>query len=465
MDAFDPLRKLKEFISYPSVSADSAFAAGMKDAREFLEKTFAELGLVVETVPTPLHPILLARREGPAEWPHVVIYGHYDVQPPDPLNLWESPAFEPTERDGRLYGRGAADNKGPLMVHLSAVAQLLRDNPDLPLRITFLVEGEEEIGSPSFVPFLETHKDKLDAEFVLLSDTGSPRPDQIVITTGLRGIVCVEAELTGPRTDLHSGVHGGAVENPLRALVRLCASLHDADGRVNIPGFYDAVTEVQPWEREQVSRLGQREEEYAEFLGVDTFGTTPGFTPFEAVRFQPTLEFNGLGGGYQGEGSKTVIPSKAMVKISCRLVAGQDPQDIQEKLLQTLRERCPAGVKLECRTAHCGAPYRVVPPHRPDTPANLNPYLAKAYDEADRAITEAFGNAPLYLREGGSVPIIADLKTLVGLDSLMIGLFLPEDNLHAPNESFHLGVMEKGITVSRRILQHIAEQGAKESMK
>ena len=459
MKSFDPLAKLKEFIACPSVSADPAFADGMKGAREFLVNLFTEIGLSVETVPTPLHPILLARREGPEEWPHVIIYGHYDVQPPDPLDLWESPAFEATERDGRLYGRGAADNKGPLMVHIAAVQALLRDNPDLPLRLTFLVEGEEEIGSPSFSPFLEEYREKLKAEYVLLSDTGSPRPEQIVITTGLRGIVCLEAELTGPKTDLHSGVHGGAVENPLRALVQMCASLHDEQGRVNIPGFYDQVGEVQPWEREEVAKLGQKEEDYARFLGVTHFGTAPGFSPFEAVRFQPTLEFNGLGGGYQGEGSKTVIPSKAKVKISCRLVADQDPQEIRDLLAKALQERCPKGVTLRLTPSHCGSPYRVVPPGRPDTPSDLNPWLAKAFGAADRSIAGVFGQPPLYLREGGSVPIIADLKSQWGLDSLMIGLFLPEDNLHAPNESFHLEVMEKGIAVSKAVLESTAYPG------
>ena len=454
--SLDPLSALKEFITHASVSADPAFAKGMEGARSFLADLFVREGFLVEVIETPLHPIILAQREGPVEWPHVVIYGHYDVQPPDPLDLWQTGAFVPDEREGRLYGRGAADNKGPLMVHIAAVLSLLAEQPDLPLRITFLVEGEEEIGSPSFGPFLEEYRERLQADFVLLSDTGSPRPDQIVITTGLRGIVCIEAEVSGPRSDLHSGVHGGAVENPIRALTRLCASLHDGEGGVNIPGFYDAVVEVEPWEREEIRKLGQSEEDYASFLGIPGWGTPAGFTPFEAVRLQPTLEYNGITGGYQGKGSKTIIPSRASVKISCRLVAHQDPAKIQDLVIRTLHERCPKGVRLTCEPSHSGAPYVVVPPDRPNTPADQNPVLAQAFRAADSAIAQTFGNPPLYLREGGSVPIIGDLKTKCGLDSLMIGLFLPEDNLHAPNESFHLGVMEKGIQVSREVLRSIA---------
>lgn len=453
---FDPFAALREFIRHASVSADPAFSSGMDGARQFLTDLLNDQGFKVEVVPTPLHPIILAQREGPADWPHVVIYGHYDVQPPDPLDLWKSPAFTPEEREGRLYGRGAADNKGPLMVHIAAVQSLLAEIPDLPLRITFLIEGEEEIGSPSFGPFLEKYRERLQADFVLLSDTGSPRPDQIVITTGLRGIICIEAEVSGPLSDLHSGIHGGAVENPIRALAKLCASLHDDDGRVNIPGFYDAVVDVEPWEREEILRLGQSEEDYARFLGIPAWGTPAGFTPFEAVRLQPTLEYNGIGGGYQGEGSKTIIPAKARVKISCRLVGHQDPAKIQDLVIRTLHERCPQGVRLSCKPSHSGAPYVVVPPDRPNTPADQNPNLAKAFRAADAAIERFFGNRPLYLREGGSVPIIADLKTKCGLDSVMIGLFLPDDNLHAPNESFHLGVMKNGIEVSREVLRSIA---------
>ncbi len=454
---FDPIEALKEFIRHPSVSADPAFADGMRGAREFVAGLLASLGFKVEVVKTDLHPIILAERTGPATWPHVIIYGHYDVQPADPLNLWTSPAFEPEVRGGRLYGRGSADNKGPLLTHIAAVARLLARKPDLPLRITFMIEGEEEMGSPSFSAFLERYRERLkQADFVYLSDTGIPTPDQIVITCGLRGLVLCDVEVTGAKTDLHSGLHGGVLRNPIQALAEICASLHTPDGRVNIPGFYDDVLDVEPWEREQLVKLGGNAEQYRSFLGIPAFHTPPGYTPFEAVRFLPTLEFNGIMGGYQGEGTKTVIPSKALVKISCRLVANQKPARIRELLYRTISERMPKDVTFRIIDQHEGTPYVVVPPHRSNSPKDQSPVLARAFDAADDAIAQVFGRPPLYLREGGSIPIIADIKRVLGLDSVMMGLFLPEDNLHAPNESFHLGVMEKGMRASEQILEQVA---------
>jgi acetylornithine deacetylase/succinyl-diaminopimelate desuccinylase-like protein len=370
--------------------------------------------------------------------------------------LWQSPAFEPEIRGNRIYGRGTADNKGPLLVHVAAVARLLEAEPDLPLRITFLIEGEEEIGSPSFLPFLTSHRDRLKADFVFLSDTGSPREDQLVVTCGLRGLFTFEIELVGPQSDLHSGIHGGALLNPLQALAELCASLHLPDGRVNVPGFYDEVRAVQEWERAELEQLGTSEADYRRFLGVREFHAHPGYTPFEAVRFLPTLEFNGMGGGYQGAGSKTVIPSRAMAKISCRLVPDQDPETVKARVFAALRQRCPAGVTLNIIDGHNGVPYVVVPPGKPNTPADQSPVLARGFRALDAAVAEVFGKKPLYLREGGSVPIIGDIRRVLGLDSLLLGLFLPEDNLHAPNESFHLGVMEKGIRVSEKVLRALA---------
>jgi acetylornithine deacetylase/succinyl-diaminopimelate desuccinylase-like protein len=457
---FDPIDALKNFVRHASVSTDPSARIGMAGARDFIANLLGQIGFEVEIVPTTLHPVILAERKGPANWPHVIIYGHYDVQPADPLNLWTTPAFEPEVRGNRLYGRGAADNKGPLLTHVVAVAQLLKRRPDLPLRITFMIEGEEEMGSPSFPAFLKAQAHRLiQADFVLVSDTGSPREDQIVITCGLRGLVLCDVEIIGPRTDLHSGLHGGVLRNPIQALSELCASFHDSDGRVNIEGFYDDVHNVQNWEREQLARFGQSEEEYREFLGIPAFYTPKGFTPFESTRFLPTLEFNGIGGGYQGEGTKTVIPSKAFVKISCRLVAAQNPVKIRELLYKAIRERIPADVTYRIVDQHCGTPYVVVPPDRSNTPTEQSPVLARAFRAADSAITEIFGRTPLYLREGGSIPIIADIKRELGLDSLMIGLFLPEDNLHAPDESFNLNVMNKGILTSARILEAVADHG------
>lgn len=454
---FNPTEKLKEFIRCPSVSTDPAFAAGMAGARDFVAGLLASMGLRVEIFPTARHPLVLAYREGDPSWPHVVIYGHYDVQPADPVALWRTPPFEPIIDGNRIRGRGAADNKGPLLTNIAAVARLLEQNPRLPLRLTFLIEGEEEIGSPSFPAFLEARKEFLSgADFVFLSDTALPNEKQVVITCGLRGLTLFDLHVIGARTDLHSGLHGGVLRNPIQALAEICATLHTADGRVNVPGFYDEVLPVEPWEREELAKLGFDERAYAEFLGIERFCTPPGFSPAEAVRFQPTLEFNGIGGGYQGEGSKTVIPSRAFAKISCRLVPNQNPERIKELVIAAIRARAPREVRLEFVDQHRGDPYVVVPPGRSNTPPAQRPALARAFRAADAAVESVWGLPPIYLREGGSVPIIADLKRVAGLDSVMFGLFLPEDNLHAPNESFNLDVMRKGIDTTARILAAVA---------
>ena len=429
----------------------------MAASQNFLTGLFSEMGLSVEVVDTDLHPIVLAKREGDLSWPHILIYGHYDVQPADPIELWNSDPFEPVERDGRIYARGAADNKGPQMAHIAAVAELLEENPDLPLRISFLFEGEEEIGSPSLLPFLESRKGELSqADLVLLSDTLSPSADQLVVTVGLRGIVVMDVEFTGPNSALHSGLHGGTVYNPVQALCEVCASLHDSDNRVTVPGFYDGVTEVEEWEREELAQLGSDEEAYKHFVGVKALHSLSGYTSQESVRYLPTLEFNGIGGGYQGEGSKTIVPSKAMTKISCRLVGNQDPKKVGDLVRQAILDRTPEGIMAKIDMGHQGAPYLVVPPGKPNSPDNAPVLLTKAFEAAKVAISEEFPNSALFLREGGSIPIIADIKTTLGLDSVMIGLFLPEDNLHAPNESMNIDVLKKGIRVSKSILRSLA---------
>lgn len=454
---FDPIEKLKEYIRHPSISTDPQSKEGMRGARDFIAGLLTSMGFAVEVVPTGLHPIILARRGGDPKWPQVIIYGHYDVQPADPVELWQTPPFEPVERAGRLYGRGAADNKGPLLVHVAAVARLLEKDPQLPLRITFMIEGEEEMGSPSFPGFLEKYQSELrQADLVYLSDTGIPSEEQVVITCGLRGLMLCDVEVTASKSDLHSGLHGGVLRNPIQAVAELCASLHTADGRVNIPGFYDDVLDVEDWEKAELAKLGGNAEQYRAWLGVPDFHVPPGISPFEATRFWPTLEFNGIGGGYQGEGTKTVIPSKAFVKISCRLVGNQQPEKIRQLVYQAIRERMPKDVSYRIIDQHQGTPYVVVPPDRSNTPKNQSPVLAKAFRAVDQAVTEVFGRAPLHLREGGSVPIIADIKRVLGLDSVMLGLFLPEDNLHAPNESFKLSVMRKGIDASEKMLAHLA---------
>jgi acetylornithine deacetylase/succinyl-diaminopimelate desuccinylase-like protein len=453
---FDPVQAIADFVRFPSVSTDSAFAAGMEGARQYIAGLLRDLGLQVEIIPTQRHAIVMATRDGPAHWPHVVIYGHYDVQPPDPLDLWQTPAFEPSIRDGRMYGRGTADNKGPMMVHIAAVARLLERDPGLPLRLTFLIEGEEEIGSQSFPAVLRAYRERLQGDFVLLSDTLSPSTDQIALTTALRGLVSLEVTLDGPASDLHSGIHGGAVYNPIQALAELCASLHDADNRVTVPGFYDEVVEAVAWERDEIRKLGDDPTAYAQQIGVRGFHPHPGYNPFEATRLLPTLEFNGIGGGYQGEGEKTIVPARATVKITCRLVANQDPETIYQRVAAAIEARVPPQVRLTIRRGHFGPPYQVVPPGRSNTPADQNPHLATAFNAAAAAITDVFGKPPLYMREGGSIPIIGSIRSILGMDSVLLGMFTPVDNLHAPNESFDLAMFQRGIDVSERILAAVA---------
>ncbi len=454
--SLNPLKFLEEYIRFPSVSTDSSYKAGMEGARDFVCTALKDLGFAVEVVQTPKHPIVLGTRGNNPNWPRLLLYGHYDVQPADPLHLWTSPAFEPVLRGRRLYGRGSADNKGPQAVYFGALAKVLAKHPNLPLNITVLIEGEEEISSPSFPGFLEKYRERIKSDLILLSDTGSPSPEQILITTGLRGLTALEIQVRGPRTDLHSGIHGGALLNPIQALAEICASLHNPDGGVNVPGFYDDVVPPADWEREELKKYPLTEDAYRKFLDIPCFHPAPGYHPLEAVRFGPTLEFNGIGGGYQGEGSKTVIPSRAFAKITCRLVPNQDPKKIRDAVERTIRERAPKGVTVDVELKEGGVPYFVAPPGRPNTPRDQSPVLARAFRAAESAITSAFGRPPLFLREGGSVPIIGQLKQVTGMDSLMIGLFTPEDNLHAPDESFHLDILENGIEAYARIFTGIA---------
>lgn len=440
----DPVKALTEYVSFPSVSADSFFSDGICGAREFATARMKDLGFSVETIGTPIHPVLLGTRGNPS-WPRLVIYGHYDVQPPDPIDLWSSDPFAASVRNGRIYGRGAADNKGPQIVHMCALHRALKKNPDLPLHITYLIEGEEEIGSPSFRPFLEQRKDQLAGDMLLVSDTGSPGSDQLVVTTGLRGLTAMEVKLTGPKQDLHSGVHGGALRNPLQALVQICSTLHDESGKVSVEGFYDDVLEPQAWEREELNKLPTSEEEYQRFLGVPRLSPPPGFSALEAIRFSPTLEFNGLGGGYQGEGSKTVIPAEAFVKITCRLVPNQKSEDIARKVKSSIESACPDSIKVEVELKGGGDPYVVIPPGKPGSSGDESPLLKKAFPLLEDCVNNQFGTKPIYLREGGSIPIIRDLQEVAGLEALMLGLFTNEDNLHAPDESFNLKIMNRAI--------------------
>lgn len=454
----NPLEFLKHYLSFQSVSTDpkAEFLKGMEGARQHLSSLLKALGFTVEIVKTQGHPIVLAKRLVGGDVPHVLLYGHYDVQPADPLDLWESPPFEATVRDGRLYARGAADNKGPSTAMLYGLAKALEADPNLALSITILFEGEEEMGSPSIPAFLEAYKNDLGADLILLSDTCSPSEEQISITTGLRGVCSLELTVQGPRSDLHSGLYGGAVHNPIQVLADLCSSLHNPDGLVNIPGFYEGISPPEDWEKEEIQRLPFSDTEFQTQTGVPNLYQQPGYTPQEAIRFLPTLEFNGIGGGYQGPGSKTIIPSKAFVKITCRLVPPQDNKAILAKVKQALLERCPTTVSLEIKEDAGGSPYRMLHPSR-SPQSKASPVVKRIFQVCEEAISLTFGKAPLFMPEGGSIPIIGLMKDVLGLDALMIGLFTPKDALHAPNESMSLALFEKSIAAYTLLFHKIAK--------
>jgi len=458
MQNFDALETLKSYLRFPSVSTDKNFQEGMKGARDFVGGLLKDMGFSVELVETECHPIIFAERFVGEDLPHIVLYGHYDVQPADPLDLWDSAAFEPEERNGRIYGRGSADNKGPTIVHIGALHKVLSEQPDLALNITYVIEGEEEMGSPSMPKFFDRYADRLSkADMMFVSDTGSPTTDQIVITTALRGLVELEIKVKGPKSDLHSGIYGGAVYNPLHALSEIIASLHNADGSVNVLRFYDGVSKIEAWEREELKGYPMNLSEYQSMLEVPGFYQPRGFSPLEAVRFEPTLEINGMGGGYQGEGTKTIIPSEAFAKITCRLVAGQKGDEVQDHVIKAIEDRCPEGVTLEVRRGCFANAYSIIPPNKSES-VDCTDFLRNAFSVTDSAIKKLFGNSPLYLREGGSIPVIADFKNRAGLEAIMVGLFTPEDNLHAPNESFDIELMNKATATFAEIFSFLGKQ-------
>ena len=454
----DPVEFLSNYIACGSVSADTKYKEQVLKSHNFIAGVLKKLDFKIESCKTNCYPIILAKRHPNPDWPTILIYGHYDVQPADPFEKWISPPFSPKIKNNRIYGRGASDNKGSQVVHICALEQALISDPNLPLNITYLIEGEEEIGSPSFTTFLENYQKDLRGEFVLVSDTAIPSSNQLVITTGLRGLVILEITLKGPAFDLHSGVHGGAIRNPIQALCDLLSKLHDESGRILIDGFYDQVAIPSKWERQAMNSLQKDLENYQKFLDVPDFFSEKPYHPQEAIRFRPTLEINGIRGGYQGEGFKTVIPSKASAKISCRLVPNQDFKDIQKKIIDHLSKNCPKGTTLTISSKDGGDPYAIIPGNKTDSDQSQNSLLKQAFNIAEQEISIHFKNPPLFLREGGSVPIIADLKKILGLDCLMVGLTDLEDKIHSPNESFSIPFMKKGIKLFKAFFLRLAYQ-------
>lgn len=444
------LEELCAYLRFPSVSAQPQHASDMRACADWLAQHCRRIGLTAEVVPTTGHPVVLARTPRSAKAArgrkHFVVYGHYDVQPPEPFELWHSPPFEPVVKDGKLFARGACDNKGQNFAHLKAVEAYLKTGTPLPCDLTFLIEGEEEVGSKSLPAFLRQHRKQLACDAFVVSDTGMPARGLPALTYGLRGICALEITLHGPARDLHSGIFGGSVENPAMALCQLLGKLRDARGRITVPGFYDDVKPLSAYERRQLARLPYNEAAYKKLLGVKGLFGERGYTAIEQRSARPTLEINGLTSGYQGEGSKTIIPAWARAKLTLRLVPDQDPEKILRLLTTHLRRLCPPTVRLEINPGHGARPY-AVSPQSPPAQAAL------------RALRQAFGTEPVLLREGGSIPIVNEFKRILGADTLLLGLALPDDNAHSPNEKFELDCFVKGQLMSAHLWPELAAAG------
>jgi acetylornithine deacetylase/succinyl-diaminopimelate desuccinylase-like protein len=433
------VEELCEYVRFPSVSAQPQHRKDLRACAEWLQNHCRQIGLDARLCPTKGNPIIVAktpaRRERSGRRPRFVVYGHYDVQPPEPFELWTSPPFEPRIQGRSLFGRGAIDNKGQNLAHLKAVEAYLQTRTELPCDITFVIEGEEEVGSSSLASFLRENRAELKCDAIVISDTGMPTPKHPALTYALRGIAAFEVTLRGPARDLHSGIFGGSVDNPALALCQLLGKLRDKDGRVAIPGFYDQVQPLSPYERTQLRRLPFNARSYRKFLGVPELFGESGFTPIEQRSARPTLEINGLTSGYQGEGSKTIVPAWARAKITTRLVPNQEPARTIQLVHRHLKKLCPPSVRLEIKSGQGAEPY-LVSPAGPQAQAAL------------RALKAAFGCEPVLLREGGSIPIVNEFKKILHADALLLGLALPDDNPHSPNEKFDLGCFAKGQMMS-----------------
>jgi acetylornithine deacetylase/succinyl-diaminopimelate desuccinylase-like protein len=442
------LSDLFTFLRFPSVSTDSAHNADTRTCAEWLLAKLQRIGLTATLHETARHPVIVAKNKHIPGRRTVLLYGHYDVQPDAPVNEWKSPPFEPTLRDDgqgmRIWCRGSTDNKGQLMAHVCGLEKTLREHGDLPVNLTCLFEGEEEIGSPNLKPFLEANRELLKCDVVAISDTGMMAPGVGTFTYGLRGIACCEVTAHGPSTDLHSGIWGGAVMNPATAIARVIASFHDANGKVQVGGFYDDVRPLADWERKEWSNLGDTASETKAITGVPELFGEAGFTELERRWARPTAEVNGIGGGWQGEGSKTVIARKAFAKFSFRLVPDQQPAEILQSVEKHLQAHTPPGIKLDVHLGHTGMPYLTDP---------FSP-LGKA---AQRALEKTFGGKLALIREGGSIPIVQAFKDVLGVDTLLLGLALPDCNAHAPNENFPVANFEAGMVLNQHLLRELAE--------
>jgi len=426
------LNELLHLLTIPSVSARSEHQQDMVTCAETVKQRLLEAGADTVTIyETEGHPIVYGEKIVDANKPTVLVYGHYDVQPADPLNLWKSGPFEPVIIDGKIFARGSCDDKGQFYMHVKALETLVNTNT-LSNNIKFLIEGEEEIGSPNLATFVKQNKSLLQADVVLISDTSMLSMENPSIDVGVRGLSYIEVEVTGPNRDLHSGVYGGAVANPITMLSKMIAACHDENNHITIPRFYDDVVEATPEERAKMAQAPFDENEYKSDLGISTLWGEKGYTTNERTGIRPTLEVNGIWGGYTGEGAKTVLPSKAFAKISTRLVPNQSSTKITEKLLNYFKSIAPAGVTVEATEHHGGEPY-------------MTPIDSVEYQAASKAITTTFGKEPIPVRGGGSIPICALFEKELGIKIVFMGFGLDSDNLHSPNEKFDVFNFYKGI--------------------
>ncbi|GGG42030.1 hypothetical protein GCM10011414_09500 [Croceivirga lutea] len=430
--------ELIELLKIPSISADSAYKKDVIATAEHIKKALLDAGCdSAEICETKGYPVVYGEKIIDPKLPTVLVYGHYDVQPPDPLNLWDSPPFEPVIKktelhpDGAIFARGACDDKGQMYMHVKAAEYMIK-NDALPCNLKFMIEGEEEVGSDSLEEFLLDHKEKLKNDIILISDTGMMANDVPSITTGLRGLSYVEVEVTGPNRDLHSGIYGGAVPNPINVLAKMIASLHDENNKITIPGFYDKVEELSQEERDLMAEAPFNLEEYKKALDIDDVYGEAGYSTAERYSIRPTLDVNGIWGGYTGEGAKTVIASKAYAKISMRLVPDQDPDEITALFTKHFETIAPKGVKVKVSPHHGGQPYV--------TPTNTIGYKAAAI-----AYETTFGKTPIPERTGGSIPIVALFEQVLESKTIFMGFGLDSDAIHSPNEHFGIWNYLKGI--------------------
>jgi acetylornithine deacetylase/succinyl-diaminopimelate desuccinylase-like protein len=421
-----------KFLQIPSISTASEHEGDIQQAADYLVKKIASLGFKnVKAIPTTRHPIVYGEYLPDPNKPTLLIYGHYDVQPPAPLDEWDSQPFEPQIRGEHLYARGASDMKGQIWALISALESTLKTGK-LPLNIKFLIEGEEEIGSPSLDSFLANHRPLLASDFVLNTDAGMIAPDKPTIVYGLRGLAYFELIIHGPKADLHSGQFGGVIDNPAKVLSHLIAKMHDSSGRVTLPGFYDQVRELTPEERENLASLGLNEGFYKQISGAPALGGESGFTPVERISARPTLDVNGLYAGYIEQGAKTIIPAYAMAKISTRLVPDQVPSEVHQSLRAFLEENVPETVTWELEFMS-GAP------------AYINEEDVMGLTQFKEALQNTWGVKPFLKREGGSIPVATAMKDILGIDSIITGFGLPDDQIHSPNERVHLPTHKKGV--------------------